>query len=428
MSDLSKTREKINKIDKKMAELFEERMNLSKKVASYKTVNHLPIEDFNREHEVLEKSSLYVKNGELKGYHKKFQENLMTLSKDYQKELLSKQTNDRRITVSSIVPYEVIIKRDAIFEVENYLNLNRKVLIITDENVPANYSKIVSVKCKEPYIHTIKSGEFHKNILNYEVIQQFLVENNFTRSDAIIAVGGGVVGDLAGFIASTYMRGIDFYNIPTTLLSMVDSSIGGKTAINYMNYKNIVGSFYDPKMVIIDPNVLKTLNERQIHSGLAESIKMALTFDKSLYELIKNSSNLDSDIEDIIYKSLLIKKRVVEEDRLESNLRRVLNFGHTIGHAIESMSGGKLLHGECVSLGMMYFVSSSVKDDLKATLQKYNLPTSISFDKEEIMKFISHDKKASNDSIKTIWVEEIGTYTIKELMFSEIEELLWVTH
>jgi 3-dehydroquinate synthase len=179
----------------------------------------------------------------------------------------------------------------------------------------------------------IPQGEKNKNFETYKFLLEVLSENEFTRNDCIVAVGGGVVGDISGFTASTYMRGIDFYNIPTTLLSQVDSSIGGKTAIDFYGYKNTVGAFYQPKAVVIDPDVLKTLPKRQLNNGLCESIKMAATSDKELFNLIKNGGAYDN-IETVIEKSLKIKKAVVENDEKEVGLRRVLNFGHTVGHAV----------------------------------------------------------------------------------------------
>jgi 3-dehydroquinate synthase len=251
-----------------------------------------------------------------------------------------------------------------------------------------------------------------------------MINNNFTRSDAIIALGGGVVGDLSGFISSTYMRGITFYNIPTTLLSQVDSSIGGKTAIDFNKIKNIIGTFYQPSKVLIDPNTLKTLSKRQLHSGLVEAIKMSLTNDASLFELIKNSNDIFDDINEIIYKSLLIKKDIVEKDEKESNLRRVLNFGHTIGHAFESQNFPSLLHGECVGLGMLYFCDHSVKQQLIEVLKKYNLPTNIDYIKDEIVSLIEHDKKATSNGVNIVFVKNIGEYELTKLTIKEIQDIL----
>ena len=321
--------------------------------------------------------------------------------------------------------YEVIVERGCIDKVIKYLDLNRKVLIITDSNIPLEYVDKVKQDIKNSYVYTIKSGEESKNFTNFENILKFLIDNQFSRTDCIIALGGGVVGDLSGFVASVYMRGIDFYNIPTTLLSQVDSSIGGKTAIDMCGVKNIVGAFYPPKKVLIDPNVLRTLDERQVHSGLVEAYKMGFTFDKELVDLIMASSNLNDDIDEIIIRALNIKKDVVEKDFKEQNLRKVLNFGHTVGHAIEA--SGKfndLLHGECVGLGMLYMVSDELKETIKKFLVKYNLPYECNIDKEELFRYISLDKKRSNDYISIIRVEEIGKFLIEKILLEDIKNYL----
>ena len=182
-------------------------------------------------------------------------------------------------TKTSCGEYDIILKRGALNEVGQLLNLNRKVLIVTDNGVPAEYAQKVSDASLKPTILTIPKGEQSKQMDTLTLILKTLVQNDFTRSDCVVAVGGGVVGDMSGFAAAIFMRGIDFYNIPTTVLSQVDSSIGGKTAIDFMGYKNLVGAFYPPKRVIIDPETLKTLPQRQISNGLCEALKMSLTSD-----------------------------------------------------------------------------------------------------------------------------------------------------
>lgn len=316
--------------------------------------------------------------------------------------------------------YDVIIENNILNNASNYFNLNRKVLIVTDSGIPTNYVEIIKKQCKEVFIYTFKQGEKSKNIKNFEKILSYLIEKQFTRTDCIVALGGGVVGDLAGFVASTFNRGIDFYNIPTTLLSQVDSSIGGKTAIDFNGYKNIVGAFYPPKCVLIDPLTLKTLDKRQLKSGLVEIIKMAVSLDKELFDYIYNEDDVFGNISYIIEKSLLIKKDIIEKDEYESNIRKVLNFGHTIGHVIESHSKMKLLHGECVGIGMLYFSSSEIKDKLIYLLNKYNLPTSYSIDNSEIEKIIMHDKKVSGNKIDIIYVDTIGNYKIIKKEINEI--------
>ena len=321
--------------------------------------------------------------------------------------------------------YDVVIERNSLDKIESYLDLNRKVLIITDDGIPQEYINKVLSKCNNGYVYTIRQGEQSKNFANFENILNYLIEKKFIRTDCIVAIGGGVVGDLAGFCASVYMRGITFYNIPTTLLSQVDSSVGGKTAIDKCGIKNIVGAFYPPHKVIIDPNVLKTLDNRQLLSGLVEAIKMGATSDKQLFDLIKNSNDLQKDIDEIIIKAIKVKKEVVEIDPNEKGLRKILNFGHTVGHAIES--SGKFnnyLHGECVGIGMLYFSSKNVKDEILSVLNKYNLPTIVDIDKDELLSFILLDKKRAIDYLSIIFVNEIGTFEIKNEKIEDIKKYL----
>ena len=316
--------------------------------------------------------------------------------------------------------YNIYIERGNLAKAGELLDLNRKVLVVTDEGVPAEYAQCVSAQCKEGFIETIPQGEKSKSIEVYEKLLRKMLELNFTRKDAVVAVGGGVCGDLAGFVAASYMRGVDFYNIPTTVLSQVDSSIGGKVAVNLGSVKNIVGAFYQPKAVLIDPETLSTLPQRQISAGLAEAVKMAVNFDKDLFEKIEARKEPMEMIDEIIVGSLLIKKKVVEEDEKESGLRKVLNFGHTIGHAVESAAEGELYHGECVALGMLAVCSGKVKDRVRKVLESLNLPTSFKAEKEKLLKAVSHDKKAGASTTTVIISDEIGTYRMKE---ESIEEL-----
>lgn len=323
--------------------------------------------------------------------------------------------------------YEIVIEQNVLSHVEDYLNLKRKVIILTDDGIPKEYIDKVSLKCETCFIYTIKQGENSKNFTNYEKILKYMIENNFTRDDCLIALGGGVVGDLGGFVASTFMRGITFYNLPTTLLSQVDSSIGGKAAIDMDGYKNLVGSFYPPKKVLIDSTTLKTLDQRQLYSGLVESIKMSMTHSQKLFDLILNSDNLFNDIDEIIVESLLIKKQVVEEDEKELGLRKVLNFGHTIGHVIESETNYQYLHGECVAKGMTYFVSKEIKPKLLKLLNKYNLPPEgCNLSLNNIYDYLVHDKKTHGKSIDIVLVNEIGSYEIRNMSIDELIKYLEV--
>ena len=215
------------------------------------------------------------------------------------------------------------------------------------------------------------------------------------------------------------MRGIDFYNIPTTLLSQVDSSIGGKTAIDFCGTKNIIGAFHQPKAVIIDTDVLKTLDKRQYAAGLAETVKMALTSNKELFELLEGGL-WENDISELITRSLLIKKAVVEADEKECSLRRILNFGHTFGHGIEAVSS--LYHGECVAIGMIPMCSSAVRERLVPLLEKIGLPTSFDYDFERVIEFMRHDKKGDADMTYVVFSEKIGTCRIEKLPFDTLAE------
>lgn len=320
--------------------------------------------------------------------------------------------------------YDIVLERGALLKAGEYLNLNRRVLVVTDSGVPASYAKEVAKNCKTAKILTIKEGEQSKNIEVYTEILKALVEGSFTRTDCVVAVGGGVVGDLSGFAAASFMRGIDFYNIPTTVLSQVDSSIGGKTAIDFMGIKNIVGAFYPPKKVLIDPDTLKTLPARQISNGLCEALKMAATSDSELFELFEKEDALEN-IDKIIEMALRIKKAVVEEDEREAGLRKVLNFGHTLAHALESVNSlSNYYHGECVAIGMLPMCSQSVRARLKAVLEKLNLPTELSADADEIIEASRHDKKAAGDDITIVYVSEIGKFELRKIPFGEYEEMI----
>lgn len=430
MADFIAARAKINEIDKAMAKLFCERMEAVKEIADFKAENSLPIIDTARENEIIENNSALVFDASLKAHYINFIKNNMAISRSYQAELypdtssgiLYEKENVKKIHVSlEGDSYDIILGCGVLSEAENYLNLERNVLIITDSGVPCEYSLEIAKKCKHSLIHTINAGEESKNLANFEQILRIMAENKFTRSDCVVAVGGGVVGDLAGFVASAYMRGIDFYNVPTTLLSQVDSSIGGKVAVDLDGYKNIVGAFYQPKRVLIDPELLLTLDIRQIRAGLAESLKMATTSDPDLFEMFENDEYL-SDIEEVILRSLLIKRGIVERDVHESGERKILNFGHTIGHAIESTSD--LLHGECVALGMIYMCSDSVKERLFNIIDGMGLPTSYKADPDKLFDFILHDKKASGSNITITFVNEIGKAELRKMPIENIKDYL----
>ncbi len=320
--------------------------------------------------------------------------------------------------------YDIVLQRGALQTVGTLLDLDRRVLVVTDDGVPPQYAACVRDAAKQATVVTIPQGESSKQLSTYERLLRALLENGFTRTDCVVAVGGGVVGDLSGFVAATFMRGIDFYNIPTTVLSQVDSSIGGKTAIDFDGIKNIVGAFYPPKRVIIDPETLSTLPPRQLANGLAESVKMALTSDKELFSIFETEDLQDPSVLDtVIERSLLIKRYVVETDEHESGLRRILNFGHTLAHAIESANGMQTYyHGECVALGMLPMCADAVRVRASAVLKKLGLPTAFCEDADTLVEACRHDKKAAGDTITVITVPEIGSFEMKTLPFTAFEQ------
>ena len=318
--------------------------------------------------------------------------------------------------------YAVTIQRGVLAQAGDYMNLRRKVLLVTDSGVPEIYSRTVAKQCKEAVIVTLPQGEGSKNIRNFELLCRRMLDHGFTRTDCVVAVGGGVVGDLAGFAAASFMRGIDFYNIPTTVLSQVDSSIGGKVAIDLDNIKNCVGAFYQPKAVLIDPDVLNTLPQRQIAAGLAEALKMSITFDEALFARFE-TEDVWANIDRIIAASVQIKADVVRQDEKESGLRRVLNFGHTIGHGIETAVGlGQLYHGECVALGMLPMCSDSLRPRVEAVLKKLGLPTTCQADPEAVWQALSHDKKLSGNTITVVYAPSAGTFQLQAMPLEELKD------
>ena len=311
--------------------------------------------------------------------------------------------------------YTVTVERGALKKADQIFRLNRKVLIVTDSGVPAQYAQTVAALCKEAVVVTVPQGESSKSLATFEHLLGVMLENRFTRTDCVVAVGGGVVGDLAGFVAASFMRGVDFYNAPTTVLSQVDSAVGGKVAVNLNGIKNCVGAFYQPKAVLIDPVVLETLPQRQIANGLAEAVKMAITFDADLFARFE-TENILQNIDDIIAASVKAKAAVVEQDEKEAGLRRVLNFGHTIGHGIEAAAGlERLYHGECVAIGMLPMCEENLRPRVKAVLEKLGLPTAFDVDADIVWEALTHDKKLSGDTIAVIYAPDAGRFEIKEM-------------
>lgn len=321
--------------------------------------------------------------------------------------------------------YDILMEHGILYHLNDYIDLNRKVMIITDRGVPQEYAQVVQKQCQQGVIHVIEQGEDSKSLAVFQQIQEHLLSHKFSRKDCVIALGGGVVGDLSGFVAASYMRGIDFIQIPTTTLSQIDSSIGGKVAINLREVKNIVGAFYQPKAVIIDPETLKTLPKRHYINGLVEALKAGLIYDASLFSLFEHG-DIEKDLDTIIEKALMVKKDVVEKDEKEMSLRKILNFGHTIGHAIESYYHlSEYLHGECVALGMLYFLDDeALKQRVCKVYERLHLRTHVDFDPEAVYELLCNDKKANQDHVTIVHVREAGKAELVETPLAEIQHLL----
>lgn len=272
------------------------------------------------------------------------------------------------------------------------------------------------------FYHLIPDGEKYKNIKTVSEIYDKLSLTGATRKTALIAFGGGVVGDLGGFVASTYHRGIPLIHIPTTLLAQVDSSIGGKTGYNLKTGKNLVGTFYQPLLVFIDTAFLKTLPNREYLSGMAEVIKSALIKDRHLFEFLKKKRDriLQRDVDSVLHiveKCVKIKVDVVKRDEKEAGERALLNFGHTIGHAIERYKNWRILHGEAVAIGICYAAALSLKkgyigedtyNNIVNVIKGYNLPTHIKVPLNKLKEFIYHDKKRKDDYVEWVLLKDIG--------------------
>lgn len=320
--------------------------------------------------------------------------------------------------------YNIYIENNILEKISKFISLNQKVFIICDNNIFKIYNSKIA-KWFENYdykLFEITACEDNKSLNCVSNLIEFLVENHCTRNNLLISLGGGVVGDITGFVASIYNRGINYIQIPTTLLAMVDSSVGGKTGINWGLLKNIIGSFYSPKIVLIDPLFLFTLDKKQLSNGLSEVIKYALI---SNNELILDLKNEKINYLEIIKKCLIIKKAYVEKDYYDLSIRKILNFGHTIGHSIEK--NYQLLHGYAVGLGMVYSIKlgiklgltkSNVLDELIILLNKFELPSNI--ENYELEKFIIYDKKRKENTIDFILLEDIGKPVIKPILIKEV--------
>ncbi len=347
-----------------------------------------------------------------------------------------------KITVrASSKTYDILVGRGIRQEICSYLEpiaTSKRIFVITDSNVAPLYGKELQTTLEQNGFQVsmavIPAGEEHKNMQTVVSLYDRMAEAKIRRNDLVIALGGGVVGDIAGFCAASYLRGIPFVQIPTTLLAQVDSSIGGKTGVDLAAGKNLVGAFWQPSLVVIDIDTLKTLPPVQIKSGLSEIIKSALIADQNLFSLLKNSIDFDTDAEQFILSALQVKRHIVEIDEFEKKERMLLNFGHTLAHAIEKyhhFSG--ITHGEAVAIGMYCiqkayekkFSSTSVAEEIKALLLKYDIPYRLTVEKPDaLLEYTKNDKKSTANGIHLVVIEEIGKGTIRLMDYASIEEMV----
>ncbi len=343
--------------------------------------------------------------------------------------------------------YDIVIEKDfdqLTKEIEKLHVAERRICIVTETNVGPAYARqvkeIFEEISKEVHVFTFEAGEANKNLKTVQDLYVFLIENHFDRKDLIVALGGGVTGDLSGYAAATYLRGIDFIQIPTTLLAQVDSSVGGKTGVDFDEYKNMVGAFYQPKLVYIATCTLNSLPEKEFLSGMGEVIKYGIIKDKAFFEYLKENveaicTRNPETLEYIIKVSCDTKRKVVENDFKEQGERALLNLGHTLGHAIERYVYKDRLHGECVAIGtagaayISYrkgYITEADMMEIINLLQAYNLPVSENrIDLDNVIHATFSDKKMEGGKIKFIVINEIGIASIdKSVNWIEMKEAL----
>lgn len=338
--------------------------------------------------------------------------------------------NKMNVCREGVPIYDIVLERSfggLKGEAEKLALKDRKLCIVTDSNVEKLYLEevrdILCSCCKYVSVFVVPAGEKNKNLDQVRELYKHLILQRFDRKDILAALGGGVVGDLCGFAAATYLRGIDFFQIPTTLLSQVDSGIGGKTGVDFEAYKNMVGAFHMPKLVYTNLGTLRTLSKEQFSSGMGEILKHGLIKNKGYYEWLKSNREgiLSRDLElcqKMVYESNVIKKQVVEADPTEKGERVLLNFGHTIGHGIEKAMGFSMVHGHCVGLGSVAATYISRKRgmlseeewmDVRSTVQAFHLPIQVKgLEWNEIVQAVKRDKKTEGDIVNFILLRKIG--------------------
>ena len=341
----------------------------------------------------------------------------------------------RSIPVHAAQPYEVLIERGILSragELTGRAHSPCKVALITDSTVERLYGSIVARSYQEAGFEVscfaFPQGEISKNLRTYESILNFLADSGVTRGDLIVALGGGVVGDLAGFAAASYLRGIDFVQIPTTYLAAVDSSVGGKTGLNLNAGKNLCGAFHQPLAVFIDCDVFNTLPEKRFGDGVAETIKYGVIADEALFEIMERDF-LGTCVDEVVLRCIQIKAQFVAEDEFDNGTRRLLNFGHTFGHAIERCSDYRITHGYAVGIGMLMAAKAAQELDycneecvrrIANTLESHRLPLQSEYSAEELATAMLGDKKRKGDTLTFILPQQIGQCQVHDVPVSEL--------
>ena len=347
----------------------------------------------------------------------------------------------RKITVSGNTPYEILIDAGILSECGVYVRKvtsAKKALIICDTNVFPLYGGTVKKSLEENgfkvFSHVFTAGEASKNLDTVSGMIKAMCEAELSRTDIVIALGGGVVGDMAGFASAIYLRGIDFIQIPTTLLSQVDSSVGGKTGCDLSFGKNLIGAFHNPRLVLIDPTTIETLPARYKNDGIGEIIKYGLIKSEKLFDTLLNCNSIDDVLTDVIFECVDIKRQVVENDFTEKGERMLLNFGHTIGHAIEKYQNFEgLAHGEAIGVGMLIITKAAetaglteqgTKEKIEKVLNKFSLPTSAGVKNKELVEIMLYDKKRRGDNINLVLIEKVGKSFVKEMPIKDLKVFL----
>lgn len=321
--------------------------------------------------------------------------------------------------------YPIYMERGILSSASSLIHAQGQVFLVSDDGVPQKWREMLQKQYPQASMFVFPNGEASKNFDTLQQILKAMQEAHVSRKDTVIALGGGVVGDMAGFASAIYMRGVHYINIPTTSLSQIDSSIGGKTAVDFNGVKNSVGAFWQPDMVLVDLDTLATLSPRHYHNGLAEAVKEGLIKDEALFEIFEKE-DWNDHIEEIIERCLKIKRDVVEHDEKETGERKLLNFGHTFGHAYEAYFGlNGYLHGECVGLGMMTVLNDPlIKERLKNVLERLELPVSCSADPQKVYEYMLQDKKADHDHITMVQVDTIGQGHLEDWTLDQVKERL----